>query len=245
MTKQASTNFAHDGRIEYRSIDGSGNNLSNSDYNVAGTDFTRIGPAQFADGVSEPVDGPNPRMVSNVLVGQGNANVANNEGLSGMMYAWGQFIDHDLDLSRSDGVNHIDIAIPPHDTTFTSGSTIPMTRAVIDPATGHDGQPATAVNSITGWLDASMVYGSDRATSDSLRLSDGHMKTSTGDNLPIENGMFVAGDERAQENPSLTSLQTLFLREHNYQVDRLHNEHPNWTGEHLYQQARAIVTAEI
>jgi len=65
-----------------------------------------------------------------------------------------------------------------------------MTRAVIDPATGHDGKPATAVNAITGWLDASMVYGSDQATSDSLRLADGHMKTSDGNNLPIENGAF-------------------------------------------------------
>ena len=46
--------------------------------------------------------------------------------------------------------------------------------------------PATAVNSITGWLDASMVYGSDAATAASLRLPDGHMKTSVGDNLPID-----------------------------------------------------------
>jgi Animal haem peroxidase len=33
---------------------------------------------------------------------------------------------------------------------------------------------------------------------------------------------------RAQENPGLTALQTLFVREHNYQVDQLHQEHPNW-----------------
>ena len=56
----------------------------------------------------------------------------------------------------------------------------------------------------------------------SLRLPDGHMKTSAGDNLPIVNGMFAAGDPRAAENFALTSLQTLFVREHNYQVDKLH-----------------------
>src|SRR5262252_1375826 len=57
--------------------------------------------------------------------------------------------------------------------------------------------------------------------------------------------MFAAGDVRAAENPSLTALQTLFGREHNYQVDLLHREHPHWSGDQLYQHARAIVTAEI
>ncbi|TMJ91221.1 MAG: peroxidase [Alphaproteobacteria bacterium] len=232
-------------QLEYRSIDGSGNNLSQTDLNAAGTDFTRIGPANFADGVDAMTDGPNPRTISNVVVGQGDAAVPNPEGLSAYMYAWGQFIDHDLDLAPSDGTTHIDIPVPAGDPVFPDGSVISMTRAVIDPATGHDGTPATAVNAITGWLDASMVYGSDQATSDSLRLADGHMKTSDGSNLPIENGAFLAGDVRAQENPSLTALQTLFVREHNYQVDQLHQEHPTWSGDHLYEQARAIVTAEI
>src|SRR5436190_1811022 len=196
-------------QLEYRSIDGSGNNLSQTDLNAAGTDFTRIGPANFADGVDAMTDGPNPRTISNVVVGQGDAAVPNPEGLSAYMYAWGQFIDHDLDLAPSDGTTHIDIPVPAGDPVFPDGSVISMTRAVIDPATGHDGTPATAVNAITGWLDASMVYGSDQATSDSLRLADGHMKTSDGSNLPIENGAFLAGDVRAQENPSLTALQTL------------------------------------
>ena len=101
-------------------------------------------------------------------------------------------------------------------------------RVAIDPATGVPGHPATAINTITGWLDGSMVYGSDQATADSLRLPDGHMKTSAGNNLPIvdtaQGPAFAAGDVRAQENPDLTALQTLFVREHNYQVDLLHRD---------------------
>lgn len=232
--------------MQYRTFDGSGNNLLDPELNAAGTDFTRIGAAHFADGISVPIDGPEPRVISNVVVGAGDANVANPEGLSGMMYAWGQFIDHDLDLSHSDGVTPIDIAVPAGDATFPPGSVIPLTRAVIDPASGTDAaHPAIAVNSITGWLDASMVYGSDAATAASLRLPDGHMKMSDGGNLPIVDGAFLAGDVRAAENPSLTALQTLFVREHNYQVDQLHHAHPHMGGEQLYQQARAIVTAEI
>ena len=177
---------------------------------------------------------------------RGDAAVPNQKGLSGFMYAWGQFIDHDLDLTRSDGTTHIDVQIPAGDPNFPDGSSISITRAVTDLATGAGtGQPATAVNSVTGWLDASMVYGSDAQTAANLRLPDGHLKSSAGGNLPIVDGTFVAGDERAAENPSLTALQTLFLREHNQQVDLLHEQHPEWTGDQLYNQARAIVNAEI
>ncbi len=233
--------------IEFRSIDGSGNNLSNLTLNSAGTDFARIGPAHFAgnDGHSM-VDGPNPREISNTVVGQGDADVPNPQGFSALLYAWGQFIDHDLDLSKSGG-DPINIAVPDGDPGLPGVTDIPLTRALIDPATGTAADPATAINSITGWLDGSMVYGSSQATADGLRLPDGHMKTSAGDNLPIDpvSGMFMAGDVRAAENPDLTALQTLFVREHNHQVDLLHQQHPTWTGDQLYQQARAIVSAEI
>src|SRR6476646_2992407 len=114
----------------YRSFDGSGNNLSRSQLNAAGTDFTRIGSAHFADGISSLEAGPNPRTISNIVVGQGDATVANKEGLSGMMYAWGQFLDHDMDLASSDGVNHIDVTIPANDSFLTPGSSISITRAI-------------------------------------------------------------------------------------------------------------------
>lgn len=230
----------------YRSIDGSDNNTTDTDLNGTSTAFGRLGPAHFADGISTPEGGPNPRTISNLVVGIGDPDVANPEGLSAMMYAWGQFIDHDLTLTRSDGVNAINITVPSGDPVFADGSFIPMTRAVTAPATGTDASnPATAANTTTGWLDASMVYGFNATVAASLRTADGHLIESAGGNLPIENGMFVAGDPRAAENPALTSLHTLFLREHNYQVDRLQALNPTWTGDQLYDEARAIVAAEI
>jgi hypothetical protein len=231
--------------LQFRTIDGSGNNLLHTSLNAAGTDFARLGPANFADGIDTMVGGPNPRDISNIVVA-GNGDLPNPQGFSGMMYAWGQFIDHDLDRSDAGGAD-ISINVAANDLDFPGG-VIGLTRAQIDPHTGEGtGKPATAINSITGWLDGSMVYGSDAATAASLRLPDGHMKTSAGNNLPIDpqSGMFMAGDVRAAENPDLTALQTLFVREHNYQVDLLHKAHPTWTGEQLYQQAKAIVTAEI
>ncbi|MCW2240316.1 peroxidase family protein [Azospirillum canadense] len=232
--------------MEFRTIDGSRNSQSDTDRNTPGSVFLRTTEARFADGVSKPVEGPNPRTISNVVVGQGDAGVGNREGVSGMMYAWGQFVDHDLDLTPSDGKTRFGITIPAGDPDLKPGSTIAMTRAVVAKGTGTDtDNPATAINAVTGWEDASMVYGSDAKTAASLHSADGRMKTSSGGNLPIVGGAYVAGDARAAENASLTALQTLFVREHNHQVDRLHWENPKLSGDQLYDQARAIVTAEI
>jgi peroxidase len=240
--------------LDFRTIDGSNNNLADPTLNQAGTDFARVGPANFADGFNEMTTGPNPREISNIVVAQEDAGEDgphltddNGVALSGMMYAWGQFIDHDLDLQKSDTTKDISIPVPADDP-FLHGS-IPLTRVAIDPATGVPGKPATAINTVTGWLDGSQIYGSDAATAASLRTADGHMKMSEGDNLPIvdspQGPAFAAGDVRAQENPDLTALQVLFVREHNYQVDRLHEEHPHWSGDKLYETAKAITTAEM
>src|SRR5215470_14488714 len=87
------------GGLQFRSIDGTGNNLADPTLNSTGTDFARIGDAHFVnDDGHTPIlaDFPNPRDVSNIVVAS-NDDVPNSEGLSGFMYVWGQFIDHDLD----------------------------------------------------------------------------------------------------------------------------------------------------
>ena len=89
--------------LRFRTIDGSDNNQAIPGLNQADTDFARIGPANFADGISEMTPGPNPREISNIVVAGGPDTHLQVDGvaLSGMMYAWGQFIDHDMDLQRS------------------------------------------------------------------------------------------------------------------------------------------------
>jgi hypothetical protein len=60
-----------------------------------------------------------------------------------------------------------------------------------------------------------------------------------------DNQMFLAGDVRANENVLLTSLQTVFAREHNRLVDRIAVEQPTLNAEQQYQLARKIVGAEM
>ena len=240
--------------MEYRTIDGSRNAPGDSAINASNTAFVRTTAPNFADDVRGMIDGPNPRVISNTVVGEGDAEAANPQGLSGMMYAWGQFIDHDINLT-ADSRNPdepISVRVPDDDPHFPPGTLIPMTRAQVD-ANGD------AINAVTGWLDASMVYGSTKEIAAKLRDDGGRMRTSAGDNLPIADidpsgedtsntGALrghLAGDGRADENPSLTALHTLFVREHNYQVERLQETDPDLTSDQLYEQARAIVTAEI
>lgn len=54
---------------------------------------------------------------------------------------------------------------------------------------------------------------------------------------------YVTGDGRASEQPALTAIHTLFMREHNRLVDGLHVVNPHWDDELLYQHGRRILTA--
>jgi len=56
--------------LDFRTVDGSNNNLADPAMNQADTDFARVGPAHFADGFNEMTPGPNPREISNIVVAQ-------------------------------------------------------------------------------------------------------------------------------------------------------------------------------
>ena len=259
--------------MNFYSVDGTGNNLSNPNLGANNSDLSRIAAAQYGDGISTPAgaDRPSARAVSNALDAQGDTSILNSGDLSAMAYAWGQFIDHDLDLSVSGSPSEsFNIAVPKGDPSFdpnsTGTKTIPLTRSAYDPSTGTT-TPRQQVNTITAWIDGSMIYGSNSTTALALRtMQGGKMKTGEGNLLPTDNAatfpngtvpmsndaglvpnsdLFAAGDIRANENIELTSLQTLFVREHNYWADQFAKANPTATDEQLYQKARSVVIAEI
>ena len=244
----------------FRPIGAVGNNLDDPSFNpTVNSPELAIAPPNFALGTTDtPVtDLPNPRTISNVVTGGASAAGANAQtddpsGASAMIYAFGQFVDHDLDLEGSTNTP-FNITVPAGDPTFAAGSQIVLDRDQTDPTTG------TITNTVAGYLDLSQVYGSDTATAAGLRNADGTMKTSAGDALPIVNGTppgvpgagepttsqtFTSGDVRVTEQPELTALTTLFVREHNYWVGQLAAANPTWTGDQLYNEAKAITTAE-
>ncbi len=87
------------GKVEYRTIDGSGNNKQNSAWGVAGSESLRIETPAYEGyaGVSG-IARPPPRVLSNLICNSDDEGdvYMNKNRLSGMTWLWGQFLDHDM-----------------------------------------------------------------------------------------------------------------------------------------------------
>ncbi|QEG41026.1 peroxidase family protein [Roseimaritima ulvae] len=249
---------AEDVTTEYRTIDGTGNNLENPELGSAGSELLRVAENDYADGISEPAgeDRPSAREISNTVSDADPEGTFSERDLSSYVYLWGQFLDHDIDLSLTpeDEADAISFAVevPADDALFdpfgTGEVTIPLTRSEVADGTGTStDNPAEQVNSITSWIDGSQIYGSSQEVADSLRSFEGGRLLITDDGLlpTDEDGNIMAGDIRAAENLGLTAMQTLFLREHNRVADEISAADPDLSDEEIYQQARATVIAEL
>lgn len=225
--------------------------------------------------------GPNPRLISNkILNAHGREIVAPNR-IGMLLVFFGQFLDHDMVLSpsdRSDRQSFIPIVDPASGARMGFSRSAAMryeyaaccaTNFVRDEVWKHP-----SFNILSSFIDGGAVYGSSHLRSRTLRqFRDGKLilKQRDGElflpfnkpgdllfrlnNEPDENdpALFVAGDMRANENIFLTSVHTLFAREHNRICDLLKRRilqtegqgHRFLSDEWLYQNARKVVAAEI
>ncbi|NNF67556.1 MAG: peroxiredoxin [Gammaproteobacteria bacterium] len=243
-------------------LDGSGNHRRHPDTNAAGTQLRRYLASDYYDAYSEMAGQarPGPREISNTVFAQDKDRV-NSFGATDFVWQWGQFLDHDIDLTG--GVD------PAQD---EAAILVPVGDPYFDP--DGDGDQAMAfnrslysidddgirqqLNEITGWIDASNVYGSDDVRHAALRRLDGSGKLKTGvNNLLPDNDvglanaggdtstLFLAGDVRANEQAALTAMHTLFMREHNRWAELLRAENPQASGDEIFEHARALVAAEM
>lgn len=216
------------------------------------TALLRLTDAHYSDGLSGMTRLDDAATIASVVFDQ-DGDMPHPDGLSALFVDWGQFLDHDLDLTRDASGEFLQVP----------GLVGPFQRSVYDPETGTD-TPRMPMNEITPGIDASMVYGSTAARTADLRSFDGgRLRISEGANgsgelMPLAgpgdvmaganatpSPIFLAGDIRANENLSLTVLHTLFLREHNHWADRLAAAYPDWEDEQIFQTAREIVEYEI
>ncbi|EFX87542.1 hypothetical protein DAPPUDRAFT_221514 [Daphnia pulex] len=272
-----------DPNYPYRSFDGSCNNLNNPRYGQANTLYQRlIAPATYSDGVSairlaqSGAALPSTRLVSTTVTS--NNSVPNNDATFITMQ-WGQFMDHDLtqtkqftvgccspagarfgNASTNPNAECLYIPIPSNDPVYSNVNCMNFIRSTF--GLNLDGTtPPTReqINTLTHWIDGSMIYGNNDATAQSLR------DTSSGKGLlavSIQNGKvllptnpalctdaascFVAGDSRVREQPLLTVMHTIWMREHNRVANALYAIFgASKTDEFYYQEARRIVIAEF
>ena len=257
---------------EVRTIDGTENNLSNPHWGAHETQILRRTGENYLDGFSaiNDIDKPNARRVSNVIFNQtGLINDA--EDHSAYVWAFGQFLDHDISLVENNRADPLFIEVPQDDQHFPPGDFIRSARSAYISGTGSEpGNPRQFLNEVTSFLDGSAVYGSTKERADWLRtFEDGKLRTSEGDLLPWntltgehnsnldpsapfmedanESGkrMFVAGDVRANENPLLICLHTIFVREHNRLCEDFAEANPSWDDEKLYQESRRMIGAYL
>jgi len=258
---------------ENRSYSGYGNNVDNKEWGAAHTSLIRVSTPNYADGMMQinDADLPMPRLISNRLFDQKDL-IPDKYNLSDYIWIFGQFLDHDITLVESNHQERMAIQIPADDEVFSPDQVIGVFRNQHMDGTGtEEGNPRQYQKEISSFIDGSVVYGSDEARASWLRTNngDGKMKMTSDKLLPWNtidgefgptvdetapfmadetrslNKFFVAGDIRANENPLLIALHTLFVREHNRLCDELIVEHPNWTGEQIYQRARKLVGGYI
>lgn len=238
-------------------INGFGNNRIQPAYGSAGSPFRDENvPVDYGNGFSTPTgqDRPNARAISNAI-SQQNGDVPEPMGLTNMIWAWGQFLDHDVTLNddtpETAGLVRT-IPIPLNDPVLNPSNVISLRESEFEEGTGTSpSNPRKLPNDITHWVDGSNVYGSGEQQASELRtFVGGSLRISEGNLLPLdiaETGRleFSAGDTRANENSVLSSMHTLFVREHNRLAGELAEAHPNWNDEQIYQRARQINIAQI
>ncbi|KAK7102280.1 hypothetical protein V1264_020523 [Littorina saxatilis] len=270
---------------KYRTADGTCNNVFN--HGSANRPPRRLLPNAYDDGVNAPRTRdtrgaalPAATNVSRTVHPTNDVNMR----FTLMLMQWGQFIDHDLtgfpissEVDRSirccgENGEVLDfrpdrecfpILLTPEDSNVRFvGNCMEFARSVAarDEA-GKKIIPREQVNSVTSFMDASMVYGSSEELQRELREvtvqgTPGFlMKTSASDLLPRNpedecihrpgEFCFLAGDTRVNEQPGLATIHTMFVQLHNTIARDLRRVRPGDTDEDTFQVTRKIVIAII
>ena len=248
----------------FRTIDGSCNNKQQFSLGSALTTFRRMLPAYYTDGFNKPRGAspeetyngyhlPSARAVSNIRLAS-KKSVVDYER-NDLELFWGQFIDHDFDKTlASSSIQSFEtgvrcnetckytapcfpILIPNDDQTRSDKECISFIRNSAACNTGKGTYTRELINTLTSYLDASMVYGSVKEVGDSLwdqksgELLTGPSSPFSAEGKPLlpfiedvkmdcmmkfpGSKCFAAGDARANENINLLTLHTIWVREHN------------------------------
>jgi hypothetical protein len=259
--------------LRVRSLDGSGNNRWFPSLGQANSNYSRKAGAYYADGLGEPVTGPDPRFISNRIFSDQGQNLFSENDVSQWAGYWGQFLDHTFGLRQAGGE---DAFLPfnandPLEEFQNDTGSMRFSRSQATPGTGQT-NPREQINTVSSFIDGWAIYGGTNERLEWLRegpvdgdlsnngarlllTADGYLPTATarGDasSAPImdlpgrlrgtPDQRVIAGDVRANENILLTSIHTLFAREHNRIVDEL----PKFLDEETkFQIARKVVGAE-
>ena len=125
---------------EPRALNGSGNNPQHPEWGEAGSRYVRLAPPNYADGISQPVTGPNPRYISNRVFNSLGVDLFSPRNVSQWVWVWGQFLDHNFELAEG-GSEEMPISVNQNDPLESFSDTlgmIPFVRDAPAPGLGHE-----------------------------------------------------------------------------------------------------------
>lgn len=221
----------------------------------------------YADGISEPRVGPNPRAVSNAFFKRKQEIFYEHTPL---LLGLVEFIMHDITYSQDSSTEYVEVPMPEDEETFYHNTTLKIWRTEKVPGTGTSVEnPRENVNMASTWIDVSSVYGSTAEVANALRSFKGgklltqELQTrgakTKGSYLPFntmnvpirtrpgvpQEQLFAGGDPRTNEDWVMLAVHTLLLREHNRLCDILAKRLPEYDDERLYQTVRLILSAKF
>jgi hypothetical protein len=229
-----------------RSYDGKYNDLSAPTMGAVGATFGRNLEPVYRP---ELFDTPNPVTVSNQLLARERFLPATS--LNVLAAAWIQFQVHDwVDHRRYPaGTESVEVPLPSGQTwQNTPGGPAERVMRFAENeglATESGKPPILFGNTASHWWDGSEVYGGDESLamrmrepgSGALRLEHGHLPMAA-------KGIPLTGFAESWWL-GLSTMHTLFAREHNAVCDALRAEYPGMNEDQLYHTARLVVAALI
>ena len=171
------------GPAAVRTLDGSGNNPRHAGWGEAGTQYSRVAPTNYADGIGTMVSGPSPRYISNRVFNDVGQNLFSESNVSQWGWAWGQFIDHDMGLRDEVPAESAPMAFDAKDPLESFNNdfgVLAFSRTPAAPGTGVT-TPRQQINTIDSFIDGSNVYGVSNSRLDWLRAG------AAGDGNPANN----------------------------------------------------------
>jgi hypothetical protein len=230
-----------------RNSDGTCNDLQHPEMGSAEQRFGRNVPRQYTYPEKEPaLFTPSPRVVSQRLLARKSFRPA--ESLNLLAAAWIQFQTHDwFSHERSKPGNEFKVPLDPKDDDWPENPMrIQRTPADSTRLPEESQEPPTYLNRDSHWWDGSQIYGSDKATTDTLR-AHGSGK------LIIDEEKHLLPIDPITQLPrtgftdnwwiGLAMLHTLFTREHNAIFDELKRQYPYWTDDQLFDTTRLVNVA--
>lgn len=254
-------------------FDGWYNSLGSPKRGAVGSHLVRLVPASYWDGVYQPLHEPllpNPRRLS-TLLSRGPSGLPSTRNKTVLSLFFGYHVAFEIFDSRTPGCppEFMNIPVPKGDPIFDPTATgnvlLPFQRGPWDKESGQSpSNPRIQVNLVTAWIDGSSIYGPSTSWSDALRSFSGGLLTSGSEwNMPAQGGgsnlmwsaadpstgehgpqgLYELGNAWANENMFTAAEGIIWFRYHNYVASKLHEEHPDWSDETLFQNARKTVVA--